>query len=321
MQKVSTATFLESSVLENLPGQILHLSKSESLPLTTPELRRGSGKYLTIRGLRLTNAVIRRGILKVIGSPWLPGFWNLSEEKAEVALKAVKTQGVKSTLLLSFTNTPMRSKGWHSYQGDPFMVLSINWSSFDEYVAAMKKKYRARVRKVQKNNKGIRVQLLPKEEGQFDQCVKMLETTLRDKVVALPVDLQHLLEAFNGCFGSSFKIFGFYDDQKLVGFISCIEDNQVLRAMHFGQNEDVPQDFYSHAMFTLIEHGIELGCEKVHLGRTATEIKSTYGAVPEENYFSFYSSNILFQLLMRIADKYYRPKTYILRSPFGDNSK
>jgi len=59
----------------------------------------------------------------------------------------------------------------------------------------------------------------------------------------------------------------------------------------------------------------------VHLGRTATEIKSTYGAVPEENYFSFYSSSRFFQFLMRLADRYYRPKAYTLRSPFGDVSK
>ena len=285
--------------------------------MTTPELRRSSGKYLTLRGLRLTNAIIRKGILQVAGSPWLPGFWNLSAEKAEVALRAFRAQGATCTLFLSFTNAPVSSKGWHSYKGDPYMVLPISWSSFDEYVAEMKKKYRARVRKVQKSNQGIRVEVLPKEGPQFEQCVAMLEATLRDKVVALPGNLEHLLGMFNRCFGESFKLFGFYRGEELVGFISCIEDGPVLRAMHFGQSNVAPEDFYSHAMFTLIGLGITTGVKKVHLGRTATEIKSTYGAVPEENYFSFYSTSRFFQFLMRLADKYYRPKAYTLRSPFG----
>ncbi len=316
-----TATSLESSVLDNIPGQVLHLPTGEMLPMTTPELRRCSGKYLTLRGLRLTNAIIRKGILQVAGSPWLPGFWSLSAEKAEVALQAFKEQGATCTLFLSFTDAPVSSKGWHSYEGDPFMVLPVSWANFDEYVGAMKKKYRARVRKVQKNNQGIRVEVLPKEGPQFEQCVAMLEATLRDKVVALPGNLEHLLETFDRCFGGSFKLFGFYRGEELVGFISCIEDGPVLRAMHFGQSAEAPEDFYSHAMFTLIGHGITTGVKKVHLGRTATEIKSTYGAVPEENYFSFYSSSRFFQFLMRLADKYYRPKAYTLRSPFGDVSK
>jgi hypothetical protein len=88
-----TATSLESSVLDNIPGQILHLPTGEMLPMTTPELRRSSGKYLTLRGLRLTNAIIRKGILQVAGSPWLPGFWNLSAEKAEVALQSLSGTG------------------------------------------------------------------------------------------------------------------------------------------------------------------------------------------------------------------------------------
>lgn len=316
-----TATSLESSVLDNIPGQVLHLPSGEMLPMTTPELRRSSGKYLTLRGLRLTNAIIRKGILQVAGSPWLPGFWSLSTKKAEVALQAFQAQGATCTLFLSFTDAPVNSKGWHSYKGDPFMVLPVSWPSFDQYVAEMKKKYRARVRKVQKSNHEVRVELLPKQGSQFEQCVAMLEATLRDKVVALPGNLEHLLGTFDKCFGGSFKLFGFYRDEKLVGFISCIEDGPVLRAMHFGQSDDAPEDFYSHAMFTLIGHGITTGVKKVHLGRTATEIKSTYGAVPEENYFSFYSSSRFFQFLMRLADKYYRPKAYTLRSPFGDVSK
>ena len=218
------------------------------LPMTTPELRRSSGKYLTLRGLRLTNAIIRKGILQVAGSPWLPGFWSLSAEKAEVALQAFKEQGATCTLFLSFTDVPVSSKGWHSYQGDPFMVLPVSWSNFDEYVGAMKKKYRARVRKVQRSNQEIRVEALPKEGPQFEQCVAMLEATLRDKVVALPGNLEHLLETFDRCFGGSFKLFGFYRGEELVGFISCIEDGPVLRAMHFGPSAEAPEDFYSHAM-------------------------------------------------------------------------
>ena len=205
-----TATSLESSVLDNISEQILVLPTGDILPITAPELRRSSGKYLSMRGLRLTNAIIRKGILQVAGSPWLPGFWNLSAGKAEMALEAFKAQGETCTLFLSFTDSPVNSKGWHSYKGDPYMVLPVSWSSFDEYVASMKKKYRARLRKVQKSNQGLRIEILSQEGPQFGQCVAMLEATLRDKVVALPDNLEYLLGMFKRCFGASFKTFGFY---------------------------------------------------------------------------------------------------------------
>jgi len=62
--------------------------------------------------------------------------------------------------------------------------------------------------------------------------------------------------------------------------------------------------------------GIEGGYQKVSLGRTATEIKSTYGAEPEVNYFSFYSANWFFRVMLKLAQNRYKPKSYILRRPF-----
>ena len=95
-----------------------------------------------------------------------------------------------------------------------------------------------------------------------------------------------------------------------------MDDGKLLRAMHFGSKRSAPQEFYSFTMFHMIRLGIEGGFNKVSLGRTATEIKSTYGAVPEENYFSFYSENWFFKRLLRLAQKRYQPKHYVLRSPF-----
>ena len=291
------------------------------LPLTTPELRRSSGKYLTRRGLWLANGFIRKGVLRVLGSPWLPGFWVISPEEAQAGLYAFQKNSRQCPLFLSITNAPVKATGWHSFEGDPFMVLNVQWNNWEEYVAAMKKKYRARVRKTLKVNAALEVVSLPLTESNLEHCAQLLEETLKDKVVALPGNLTRLLGMFQDCFESNFKIYGFKNEGSLVGFISCVRDGDVLRAMHFGATDEAPEDFYSFAMFTLIKDGIESKVNKIDLGRTATEIKSTYGAVAEQNYFSFYSSGCLFKLALKLADHYYVPKPYTLRSPFGDVSK
>jgi hypothetical protein len=75
---------------------------------------------------------------------------------------------------------------------------------------------------------------------------------------------------------------------------------------------------YSFAMFSVIQRGIEAGVSKINLGRTATEIKSAYGAVPEHNYFSFYTESMLFKSALAVAARRYTPKDFELRSPFKD---
>ena len=269
----------------------------------------------------LVNGLIRKGVLRVLGSPWLPGFWVVSPEEAQGGLRVLQKKSKSCPLFLSITNAPVEAPGWHSYQGDPFMVLKVDWDSWDSYQSAMKKKYRARLRKTLKTNDGLQIEELALTPSNILECSQLLERTLSDKVVALPSDLNKLLDMFINCFESNFKIFGFKKEDKLVGFISCVLDGDVLRAMHFGAADNAPEDFYSFAMFTLIKKGIDVRVKKIDLGRTATEIKSTYGAVAEENYFSFYSSGWFFKLALRIADRFYAPKPYMLRSPFGDVSK
>ena len=158
--------------------------------------------------------------------------------------------------------------------------------------------------------------ILMPDEDDFSTAAQLLTTTLTDKVVAMPENLGWLLELYQAGFGSSFKIHGFFLEDRLIGFLSIVEDGTLLRAMHFGSSDSSPNDFYSYAMFYVIRLGIEGGYQKVSLGRTATEIKSSYGAEPEENYFSFYSENWFFRGLLKLAQKRYQPKSYILRRPF-----
>ena len=310
-------TNAENTIAGRLPGRLITLEDGSILPLTRPLFRRSSGKYIRQRRLAVLNRWIRKGILQVLGSPWLPGFWLVTPQRAQRALTAIKTTRLPVKLLLSVTSGSMNDKQyWSSFVADPVMRVSIQWTSFESYAQQMKKKYRARLNKTMKSNAAIHIREMAPENEMFSRVSDLLTSTLTDRVVAMPENLKWLLELYQDCFGNSFKIHGFFLEDQLVGFISTIEDGTLLRAMHYGSQENTPQDFYSYAMFYAIRLGIEGGFEKVSLGRTATEIKSTYGAKPEENYFSFYSESWFFQGVLKWAQKRYRPKSYVIRSPF-----
>ena len=260
----------ENAIVGKLPGRLITLEDGVLLPLTQPLVRRSSGQYARQRRLAVLNRWIRKGILQVVGSPWLPGFWVLRPEDATRALVAIKQERLPVKLLLAVTSEPMRAnKNWSSFEADPLMTVAVQWTSFESYGQEMKKKYRARLKKVMKSNMALEERILMPDEDDFSTAAQLLTTTLTDKVVAMPENLGWLLELYQAGFGSSFKIHGFFLEDRLIGFLSIVEDGTLLRAMHFGSSDSSPNDFYSYAMFYVIRLGIEGGHQKVSLGRTA----------------------------------------------------
>jgi len=302
----------EKSVITHIPGRVIHLSENTEVPVCTPEFRKSNGSYLKRRGLLLLNRFLQTGCFETVGSPWFPGFWMLS--RAQALEFNVEQKLNPSSLNLVVTHEPMNDHRWFSFPGEPFMVVENEWSSFEQYTAAMKKKYRARLKKAMCLEERVEIKLL--DEAQYSSCAMLLELTLMDKVVVLPRNLETLLRRYKEVFSENFVIHGFFVQDELVGFISTVEDGATLRAMHYGASESAPEGMYSLAMFHTIRYGIERGLRHINLGRTATEIKSTYGAVAHENYFSFFTQNRFFKILLKIATKRYKPKEYVLRSPF-----
>ena len=304
----------QKSLYTQIPGRSIPLGDSTEVPVCTPEFRKSNGSYLKKRGLYLLNRFLRKGCFETVGSPWLPGFWILS---ASEAASLVRSKGLRANSLnVVITSAPVVDQNWRSFKGEPLMVIENVWSSFEEYAVSMKKKYRQRLRKALQLDSVLEKRWL--DAAHYEDCAALLEATLMDKVVVLPGDLTLLLERFEGMFETDFQIEGFYDQGRLVAFISTVRDGDTLRAMHYGAAVDAPANMYSFAMFSVIQRGIEAGVSKINLGRTATEIKSTYGAVPEHNYFSFYTESVLFKSALAVAARRYTPKDFELRSPFKD---
>jgi predicted N-acyltransferase len=301
----------KSSTLSKLPGRIyLHPTSGEELLITTPSFRQGNASFLKSRGLQLLNALAAMKV-QVLGSFWLPGMhvYTSDEIKGIPSIHGL----VKTSLFVGTTSEPVLENNWYSFKGDPLMVVENCWENVDQYVDSLKKKYRARYRKAMELAATVETFYVD-SHSDFEDCCEMFQHTLAPKVAALPQDLSLLLEGFGSWFGEDYKVLAAKQDGRIIGFIGYLSDGEVLRAMHYGAAGDAPNGLYSLLMFKVIHRGIEGGFKEINLGRTATEIKSTYGAVARENYFSFYTTKPLLKLVLRIAKKKYQPKEYILRS-------
>ena len=308
---------LSTTLLTQLPGKtVSHPLSGEKLLLTTPNFRAGNASFLKSRGLQLLNALAALKV-QVLGSFWLPGMHIYRCEELLPLPNSIKE--LNQQLFVGVTNAPMLTKGWYSFKGDPIMVVENVWENVEDYQRSFKQKYRNRYKKILNLSAKITVTRVTSDE-EFKICADLFHNTLAPKVAALPENLATFLGDFSQWFGMQYEVIGAKDSTGgILGFIGFLKDGKVLRAMHYGAAENAPEGLYSLLMFETIHRGIEGGFEEVNLGRTATEIKSTYGAVARDNYFSFYTQRPLLKMILRASKKRYKSKVYTLRSPFKDN--
>lgn len=174
----------------------------------------------------------------------------------------------------------------YEFNTQPNMIfyLDENWKNKEDYIKCFSKKYRDQYKRAQKKFNGIIIKELTLEEVVFH------ENTI--------YDLYHYVAQnapFNTFFLSKnhfstmkkqcknhFLIFGYFLDEKLVGFHTILLNGTVLETYFLGYDSQIQKEnmLYLNMLYNMTEYGIEHGFKKIIFGRTALEIKSSIGAVP-----------------------------------------
>lgn len=297
---------------------------SQSYPSSIVELNRPTGKYIHRLLIRLFNLFSRKGMIRSLGNTCAPGliFPQLEEGKGISQFQiSNKACGVVSANILGYNEYPDSV----TVEAKPFMVLKLHhsWKNFDDYLAAFTSKYRVRAKKVLKESSKLtkqRIDKLPSNQW-IAACGKLLAESLQDKTIALGNNLPELLQCYHKSLGENFRVYGYYQETELVGFISCIIDEDNLFAMHLGMEPSVATHtkLYQRMLMDLIVVGFENSAKSIHFGRTGTEIKSTIGAVPVTNSFVVFTQSKFLLFLFRLYARYFqKQEDYQLRTPFKE---
>jgi len=285
-------------------------------------LQRPTGKYVSRLLLRVLNVVLAGVKIRTLGHNAMPGllFPELDGEKG-ISQVPIWPKGYK--VLVANVLGRKDVNGAIMVPAEPFMVLPVRpeWETFEDYLVAMSTKYRTRAKKALKLAEGCEhVDLSDAPVHSWSAWASyLLKQTLRDKTVTLPASLEVLLKAYKENLGEAFRVFGYRKDGHWVGFITAIVDDEAVHAMHMGFAPSYAQQsqFYQRSMMDLVRLAIEERKPLLNMGRTATEIKSTMGAVPVENSFVFFSPRPVVRALLRLyARRFHCLPEYTLRSPF-----
>lgn len=173
-----------------------------------------------------------------------------------------------------------------SFQPRMLFELRPEWQSFDDYLAAISSKYRVRIKKAKKRFKDIEVRELSYEEiSQHSVAINKLFDEIISNVSfnALKIKEGHFANLKKNL-GDQFDFYGFFKEDRFVGFYTIIHGEEELEAHYIGMSnaDNKKYSLYFNLLLELTRIGIERGYKRVNFSRTAMEIKSSVGAVGQD---------------------------------------
>lgn len=219
----------------------------------------------------------------------------------------------------------LQQRAYHSLQFQPTMVLPLpeHWSSFTDYLAALSSKYRVRYRRAVRRMEPLRRQEFGVEQiHQHADRIYLLYRQVADRSDFCMTYLHP--DYFLACkerFGDDFKLWGYFLDNKLIGFCTAFRNDADMEAHFLGMEAEVhlTYDLYLNMLYHLIDFAIASHSSRLVLSRTAMEIKSAVGAIPlATSVLITHPTNKVLNSLIKPLVSYLEPaSTWIQRQPFS----
>ena len=215
--------------------------------------------------------------------------------------------------------------GFHSITFQPNMLLHLRpeWKNFEDYLGAMSSKYRVRAKRAAKKSQMLKRKWLTQEEvamlsGKMYSLYLNVAKSAEFNMITLPPDYFLLLKKQ---LGKRFEILAYFREEELVGFCTLLHQNGHSEAHFLGLSPEANPAYqlYLNMLYDLIEASILKRKVSIHFGRTAMEIKSSVGAIPETAYCLIRSYHGLPNHLLPYLVNWLEPKvSWQQRHPFRE---
>jgi len=170
---------------------------------------------------------------------------------------------------------------------EPNMIFKLNskWKSFEDYTDDLKSKYRVKVNKADKTSNSLIAKLFNEDDFKVykDELQKLYENTISNADFnAQVLDLNTYIK-LRALYKDNFIVQAYFYEDKLVGFLSALDNNNHLDAHFIGLDYELNKTYaiYPRILNDYVRIGIERQVSQINFGRTASEIKSTIGATHE----------------------------------------
>lgn len=212
---------------------------------------------------------------------------------------------------LGFTEVPML----------PTAVVDLPYSSFDEYLGAMRAQYRRRARQAFKRSQELRVEHLQDFAGLAEELARLWRLIYER---ATEVKREVLTPAFFAAASEveqTSVLITRRGDGSVASFALLLDDRPWLSFLHcgFDAGPGRSEGAYFRLLYEIVRVAIEGGFEQVELGMTTLEPKLDIGGVPVQLFaWVKHRSPLVQRALRALADRLSRPEQFEPRNVFKD---
>lgn len=246
-----------------------------------------------------------------------------------VARRQWPTQGSAPTVTMIKDVSPERKpeglffaqQRYAPFEIQPNMTLALPYANMEEYLGHMSTKYRTRAKRAFKKAQGIERRELLETDLQAAQA-RMYEL-YRSVATAAEFNLVTLQPTYfltlKRVLGEQFRVFGYYKDGQLVAFYTVLFNYRCLEAHFLGYDKALNHDMqlYLNMLYDMVRLGIEGGFSEMIFARTALEIKSSVGAVPQQLLCYLQHHSAWLNPLAGCIIEYVKPvEEWVQRHPF-----
>lgn len=222
---------------------------------------------------------------------------------------------------LTITNE-LHDSNYYSFNVEPNMVLNLdpNWKNFQGYLDAMKTKFRVKAKRALSLSNAIIIEdaskenikdLLPKITELYKTVSEKADFNLGDFNLETYMDLKDKL-------GENYILQTYWHNNNIVGFISGIINNESLDAHFVGIDYELNRELaiYQRMLYDYVKIAIDKNLKTINFGRTASEIKSSIGAIPEDLTCYIRHKKSITNKFLKPFLNYIEPKPFKQKIPF-----
>ncbi len=199
------------------------------------------------------------------------------------------------------------------FSTQPNMVLGIrdNWKTEENYVTDLSKKYRDQYKRARKKGAGLLkrqltlAEIIAQEEVIYDLYYHVAKSAPFNTFF-LP---KNHFTVFKEQLQDNFLFYGYFENEKLIGFNTLIKNGTDLDTYFLGYDESIQREkmLYLNMLYDMIGYAIKEQFETIIFARTALEIKSSVGAKPKKMYGLMCHDNQFINSKLNLFFRYLEP--------------
>jgi len=213
---------------------------------------------------------------------------------------------------------------YYDFEVEPNMIVEIpsSWKSFDDYMAAISKKYRSRAKTIIKKGAGLERRNFSAEDisANAQQIIRLYNNVhLKARFRLASLSATYFTEMKKEL-GKKFVFIAYYRQEQLVGFKTSFLLKHEVEAHFIGIDYSLNKELelYQNILYDYLKEAIAKGAKELQLGRTASEIKSNVGAKAHELTCYIRHRNPISNRIIKPFVDYLKPSEWVPRNPFKE---